>query len=126
MTIDPKAETTHTTYLYVTGDLVIKFIPNTNAPETVKENGVASTFQFKLSTGSTWTYDGDPILTIPHSEAHSITWQKQGDGSFTYTIPAADLADHFDLTEFVLDTKAKYDTYNSALGQIDVIVSDGQ
>lgn len=126
MTIDPAEGTTHTTALYVTGDLVIKFIPNTNAPQEVKDNGVASTFQFKLSTGSTWTYDGAPILTIPHSEAHSITWVKQSDGSFLYTIPADKLDDHFSLTTFVLDTKAKYDTYNSALGQIDVIVSDGQ
>ena len=137
MTIDPKTgiESKHTTALYINGDLVIKFIPNINAPEDVKNYGVASTYQFKLSTGSTWTYEGEDILTIPHAEAHSIAlansaeedrWVKQDDGSFTFTISASELAAHFQLTEFVLDTKAKYDIYNAALGQIDVTVSDGQ
>ena len=137
MTIDPKTNipSKHTTALYINGDLVIKFIPNINAPEEVKNYGVASTYQFKLSTGSTWQYDSTDILTIPHAEPHSIAlansaeedrWVKQGDGSFTFTISAAELADHFELAELVLDTKAKYDLYNAALGQIDVIVSDGQ
>ena len=126
MTIDPKEGTTHTTALYVTGDLVIKFIPNINAPEAVKENGVASTFKFALSTKTDWLYEGEKLLTLHDEDPHAITWQKQGDGSFTYTISAAELAEHFDLKEFVLDTKAKYDAYNAVLGQIDVIVSDGQ
>lgn len=126
MTIDPKEGTTHTTALYVTGDLVIKFTPNANAPQTVKDSGVASTFKFALSTKTNWLYEEEKLLTLHEEDPHAITWQKQSDGSFTYTIPAVELAAHFDLKEFVLDTKAKYDAYNAVLGQIDVIVSDGQ
>ena len=128
-TIDPKAETTHTTALYVTGEIVITFTPNEYAPQEVKNNGVASTFQFTLSNNN-WTYEGESIISLVHSGdagKHSITWEKQLDGTFKYVLDAATIASHFTLTEFVLDTKVKYDAYNAVLaqGQISITVSDG-
>lgn len=126
MAIDPKEGTTHTTALKITGNLVIKFTPATYAPVEVKEDGVASTFQFSL-TNNDWKYNGTNIVTLQHTNPHNINWTKQADGSFTYTMDAATLAGHISLTEFTLDTKADYDAYNAALGtgQISVTVSDG-
>ena len=128
MTIDPKAGTTHTTALYATGQIVIKFTPNTYAPDEVKANAVPSTFTFSVSSAE-WKYDSQSIITVKHpGEKHNITWTDQGDGTFTYTIDAATLTeDHLTLTEFSLDTKAEYDAYNAALGQGSVVitVSDG-
>lgn len=133
--IDPKAGTAHTTALYVDGSIVITFTPNTHAPEDVKENAVASTFQFGL-TNSNWTFDDDgeggeaakSIITLEHAEKHDIAWTKGADGVFSYTIDADEIAEHITLTEFVLDTKVKYDAFNTALGngQITITVSDGQ
>lgn len=128
MNIDPKAGTTHDTALYITGQIVITFTPNSVAPETVKENGVASTFQLTL-TNNNWLYEGQPIVTLAHNEAEEITWgQPDEQGVFTFVISAEELAQHISLTEFTLDTKAKYDAFNLALGQgqITITVSDGQ
>ena len=126
MTIDPKANTTHTTALYIEGYVVITFTPNSVAPADIKEHGVESTYALTLSN-SDWKYENDYILTLKHTEAHDITWVDNGDGTFSYTISADDLAGHMTLTEFELDTKVKYDAYNTELakGQIVITVSDG-
>ena len=126
MTIDPKQGTTHTTALYITGQIVITFTPNSVAPVEVKEGGVASTYQFTLANEN-WTYNGQKIVTLNHTEKHDIVWQKQQDGTFTYTISASDLSKHITLTEIVLDTKVAYDAYNAVLGtgSIIIAVSDG-
>ena len=126
--IDPKEGTTHTTALKIEGEIVITFTPNSVAPETVKENGIATTFQFGL-TNADWKYEGENIITLAHSEAEQIVWGAPGsDGVFKFTISAEELANHIILTEFVLDTKLKYDAFNAALGQgqIKITVSDGQ
>ena len=126
MVIDPKEGTTHVTALKITGNLVIKFTPAAYAPEDVKNNAVDSTFQFKLSNEN-WTYNNQKVVTLKHTEKHAIEWQKQADGTFTYTMDAAALANHITLTEFTLDTKTEYDAYNKVLanGQIIITVSDG-
>ena len=66
LTIDPKAGTTHTTALYATGNIVIKFTPNSVAPSTVKENAIPSTYKLTLANTS-WQYEGQNIITINHS-----------------------------------------------------------
>ena len=129
--IDPKEGTTHTTALYIEGEIVITFTPNSVAPETVKENGVDSTFRFSLSNAN-WTYDdgngAKTLITLGHEGDEDISWGEPGeDGVFTYIITAQDLAGHITLTEFNLDTKVKYDAFNEVLrqGQITILVSDG-
>lgn len=134
LAIDPKPGTTHTTSLQITGSIVVTFTPATHAPVDVKENGVPSTFSFSLSNNN-WTFDDNAednvaarkIVTLSHTDKHDITWTPVGDGSFTFTLGAEELAEHIVLTEFVLDTKTKYDAFNAALanGQIVFTVSDG-
>lgn len=134
LSIDPKAGTTHTTALQITGSIIVTFTPATHSPVEIKENGVDSTYTFSLSNTS-WTFDDDTtdevaaknIVTLAHPEAHTITWTPVGDGSFVFEMDATELAKHINLNEFVLDTKAKYDLFNSALskGQIVFTVSDG-
>ena len=126
MQVDPKEGTTHTTALKISGNLVISFTPNTYAPVEVKQDGVASTFAFSLSNAD-WKYEGANIITVD-TDRHNITWTPAGDGTFTYTISAADLANYIRLTEFTLDTKAEYDAYDAVLtnGQIVVSISDGK
>ena len=128
MTIDPKAGTTHDTALYITGKIVITFTPNSVAPEDVKEKAVPSTFQLTLSNPN-WTYEGEVIVSLAHDEAEEIKWgQPDENGVFYFEISADELSEHITLTEFTLDTKAKYDAYNKVLGQgsITITVSDGQ
>ena len=128
LAIDPKEGTTHDTALYITGQIVITFSPNSVAPEDIKENAVPSTFQFTL-TNSNWLYEGEKIIKLAHNEKEVIDWgQPDEKGVFTFVITAEELANHLTLTEFTLDTKAKYDAFNAALGQgqITITVSDGK
>ena len=126
LTIDPAAGTTHETALYIEGELVIIFTPNLYAPVDVKNNAVPSTYQFRLSE-SNWEYEGQKILTLAHNEAEPVHWTKQDNGTFTMTFDAATLAQHLRLTPITLDTKAKYDTYNTVLSgcEIGITISDG-
>lgn len=127
MEVDPKEGTTHTTSLVITGNIVITFTPNVNAPVTVKETAVPSTFALALSNPN-WKYNDQVILTVDTS-MHDIVWgEPDSQGIFTYTIEASVLSGYITLTEFDLDTKAKYDAYAQALatGAIEIIVSDGK
>lgn len=128
MKIDPKEGTTHKTALYITGQIVITFTPNSVAPQEVKDNGVDSTFQLTL-TNDNWLYEGQKIVTLQHNDAEEITWgAPDQNGVFSFVITAEELSQHITLTEYNLDTKAKYDAFNLALGQgqITITVSDGQ
>ena len=126
LSIDPKVGTTHTTALYATGNIVITFTPNSVAPTEVKENGVATTYAFSLANPN-WQYEGQNIVAVNHTENHNVTWQDNGDGTFSFTISADEFMEHVALTEFELDTKVKYDAYNAVLGtgSIVIAVSDG-
>ena len=126
MQVDPKEGTTHTTALKISGKVVISFTPNTYAPVTVKENGVPSTFAFSLSNAD-WKYEDKFIIKVD-TEKHNITWTAANDGTFTYTISDAELANYITLTEFTLDTKVDYDKYDAVLtnGQIVLSISDGK
>ncbi len=134
LTIDPKEGTTHTTGLYITGTLTIKFSPNTYAPAEIRNYGAESYFSHDL-TNENWEYNGTPIMTID-TEKHTISpansagenkWVKQDDGSFLYTINAEEIASHIQLSEVVLETKTEYDAYDAVLGQgqIRFHISDG-
>lgn len=132
LTIDPKAGTTHTTSLQVTGEIVVTFTPANVAPVEIKENGVPTTFSFELSNDN-WNFDdlhgegSQKIITLKHTGDHDVVWVPQADGTFTFTLDAAEIADHLQLNEFVLDTKTLYDDYTVALrgGQIIFGVTDG-
>lgn len=127
MEVDPKEGTTHTTSLVITGNIVITFTPNVNAPVTVKEKAVPSTFALALSNPN-WKYNDQVILTVDTSKYDIVWGEPDSNGIFTYTIEASVLSGYITLTEFDLDTKAKYDAYAQALatGAIEIIVSDGK
>lgn len=132
LTIDPKSGTTHTTALKVAGEIVVTFTPSNVAPIEIKENGVPTTFSFTLSNDA-WTFDdghgagSKNVVSLNHVGSHDVVWVPSGDGTFTFTLSAADIAEHLKLTEFVLDTKSLYDEYTIALrgGQVIFSVTDG-
>ena len=125
--VDPKEGTSHTTALYITGDVVITFTPDKGAPVEVKNDGVATTYTLSIPVGYANTYNTQTIITVDGT-AQNATWQKQADGTFTHTITADKLTSMIGIAEFVLDTKAEYDAFATALqgAQILVSVSDGK
>ena len=61
MVVDPKEGTTHTTALYITGSLTVKFTPNDYAPANIRNYGAQSYFSHDL-TNPDWNYLGTPIM----------------------------------------------------------------
>ena len=112
--------------------LRVTFTPATNAPQTIKENGVPSELYFGTTTEM--KYDGVDIFTFANSgngELDNIfTWTKQTEGenvSFVYELDQAALEGMISLSQtFVLDTKAEHDAFRLALtGNIVVRITDG-
>ena len=96
-----------------------------HAPAAVKESAVETSFWFTATAG--WQYDSRDIFVV--DSAHKkVVWNKQDDGTFDFVLSATDIAAIIKINEFELDTKAKYDEFDTALenGQIVIHVSDGQ
>jgi hypothetical protein len=139
MVIDPASQTNplrpndvHVTTLRVTGQIVLTFTPNINAPSHIKENGPESVYEIRL-TNNSWTFDdkqghsGNIVTLVDAGHDHAITWNDDDeDGVFTYVIDAAEFADHIKLNEFTLDTLSDYNDFRAALtqGKIEIVVSD--
>ena len=109
--------------------LKVTFTPAANAPQDIKENGVESELYF--GTTAEMKYDGVDIFTFANSGNgvldNIFEWDKNNDGTFTYTLDQAALESMISLSKtFVLDTKAEHDAFRVALtGNIVARVTDG-
>ena len=132
--IEPRQGTTHTTGLAVPSDIVITFTPNDFAPVDVKENGPTDAqfqirFEVQNADGTAYTnqYESQAIFTVAHG-AHSLDradWEQittqDGKVAYTYTIAAADFANHVDVNPFVLDTLGDYNAFKDAMGAVNFV-----
>ena len=122
--------------------LKVTFTPASNAPQTIKENAVASklyfdttlTMEYKMDVNGNYDATGTakPIFTFVNPESAPIqigndVWTKQADGSFTYTMNQSALEAQIELSQtFVLDIKAEHDAFGEALkGNIVARITDG-
>lgn len=128
--------------------LTIKFTPSSNASDTVKEEGIASWFTFKVSDAMQYQIDADgdydatdgtltDIFSFDaHADAkgHAITWTsvRNADADddidyFQYTMTLGQFKTHVFLSrEFTLDSIEEYRAFEAALkGKILISVTDG-
>ena len=121
--------------------LKVTFTPAANAPQTIKENaipteiyyGVTTPMQYKMDGDGNYSDTGTPADIFTFSNVsdgtlnNTITWTKEADGTFSYTMNEADLKSAIRLSKtFVLDTKAEHTAFGTALaGNIIVRVTDG-
>lgn len=120
--------------------VTITFTPSTSAPKEVKENGVASkynfvtstTMQYKVDSNGNYSEEGTAkdVFVFANSTAKDFEWEKhaKGDGTyyFTYSFDVAALQEEISINEFYLDTKAEYDQFKAVLGgNIFLNVTDG-
>ena len=140
ITIDQKDTNDHTAKLVIDPEskVIVTFTPAPNAPNTVKDSAVASTFSlttsknFVYKTDANGNYNADTgtdkaIFTLQNNVAQTITWQKQTNGTFTFTLDAAALSGMITLNTFVLDTLAEYQAFKAAInGSFVFSVSDGR
>ena len=121
--------------------LKVTFTPAANAPQTIKENavptevyfGTTTAMQYKMDAEGNYSATGTPTDIFKFSNVANgeldqpITWTKNDDGTFTYTMDQAALEEAIQLTQtFVLDLKTEHDAFREALaGNIVVRVTDG-
>lgn len=118
--------------------ITIAFTPVENAEQSIKENGVESTYYFTTTTTMQYPltdgeYDANgtktDIFDFPTSSASEpveIAWTKQDNGTFTYTLDEEGIKEAVKINDFVLDTKAEHDAFKALLnGNVIIYVSDG-
>lgn len=109
--------------------LKVTFTPADNASEQIKDYALNTEVYFGTTT--TMQYDGRDILTFSNPGNgeldNLITWTKENNGTFTYTMDETALKAAISLNgTFKLDTKAKHDAFRIALtGNVVVRVTDG-
>ena len=124
--------------LRANGEVVVTFTPRLGADTSVVENGVDINWSISLSEGGeeNWKYDSDfadgadKLLFNVTSDSTRVAKTEANKninpGSFVYSIPAATIATKIALNvadDFVLDTKAKYDSFNSYLDDYKFVIT---
>lgn len=111
------------------GDLVVTFTPNPGADNDVVQSGIDINWAVSFSGDGeqNWKYDADfsggadtLIFDLDSSLTKVLKTEAavDGAGNFVFTIPASKIVAKFPLnieSGFALDTKAKYDSFNSYL-----------
>ena len=121
--------------------LKVTFTPSTNAPQSIKANAVPSELYWGTTVDMQYTMDAEgnysasgtpkPIFKFSNTSNdkldNTFTWNKEGDGTFTYTLNQTQLEEMIQLSQtFVLDIKAEHDAFREALkGNIVARVTDG-
>ena len=122
--------------------LKVTFTPALNAPAEIKNNAVPSELYFGTTTAMEYKMDANgnydanvatatPILKFKDVSDDdldvNVTWTKQSDGTFIYTLDQTALEQQIQLNaDFVLDTKAEHDAFREALnGNIVARITDG-
>ena len=146
LTVDQANEDHEAELVFASNDggaihLTVTFTPAQNAPQSVKENAVDSELYFGTTTDMKYKMDATgnysdtgtetDIFTIANLSdgrfSPNVDWNKETDGSFTYTLNETELKNIISLSQtFVLDTKAEHDAFRTALnGNIVARVTDG-
>ena len=122
--------------------IVITYTPDTYVPNDVDNYGITTYWSLSWKKGdltdlANWTYDGTnrifseidtTVATISPSNGTGAKWNKESDGTFTYTITVETLSNMIKLAdEITLDTITKYNDFQAALsgGTIGINVNDG-
>ena len=132
LSVDEEDPTTHKAILVFESNnaldpyLKVTFTPSEIAPEEVKENAVPTELywgttvpmQYRKGDDGSFDKNADPVDIFTFSNIadgalnNTFTWEKQLDGTFTYTLDAAALETCIMLSQdFILDTKAEYDIF---------------
>ena len=113
------------------GDVFVTFTPSVGADTAVREQGIDIKWSIDICEDGqgNWKYDKDfdgdvdtDFFTITQTEAVIVAKATADStsqpGRFVYTIPVSEIMNYIHLNvadDFVLDTKAKYDSFASFL-----------
>ena len=121
--------------------LRVTFTPAVNAPQKIKEEGVPSELYFGTTTEMKYKMDAEgnysetgtatdifTLKDVANDELDvNVTWTKESNGTYTYTLDEAALKDQIKLSQtFKLDLKSEHDAFRTAMsGNIVARVTDG-
>ena len=121
--------------------LTVTFTPAANAPKDIKENAVPSELyfgttvpmQYKMDAQGNYAENGTPTDIFAFANASdsefspNVTWEKQDNGTFTYTLNEDQLKAQIALSQtFVLDIISEHNAFRDALaGNIVARITDG-
>ena len=127
---------THNAVLVGEGNLTITFTPNPSATEEVRLGATPTYWCIKAGDAiANWKYEDKAIFTRLDETWKTIdgvnadNWVMSADGkSFTYVITGAEIANMLTLNDFVLETKAEYNAFTTALTytKLTLYVNDSQ
>ena len=127
---------THNAVLVGEGNLTITFTPNESAIGEVREGATPTYWCIKAGDAiANWKYEDKAIFTSLDETWKTIdgvnadNWVKSADGkSFTYVITGAEIANMLTLNDFILETKAEYNAFTTALTytKLTLYVNDSQ
>ena len=127
---------THNAVLVGEGTLTVTFTPNESATEDVRLGATPTYWCIKAGDAlANWKYDNQPIFTALDDAWKTIdgvnadNWVASADGkSYTYVITGAEIASMLTLGNFVLETKAEYNAFATALTytKLTLYVNDSQ
>ena len=117
----------YTAKLVVTGEIVVKFTPNTGADQAVLDNAVPVKATLYTKNAESNLYEGAPIYVSPADSYVDIAWEKQEDGTFLGTLSAAQIDTLIDLGgSFYLDTLTEYNAFHALEENITLTVMFSQ
>lgn len=126
LTLDD-ANDDHFAELVITNDLVITFTADANADKDVYEDGIPMVITFTSNVGK---YKNNDVIVIAQATVNIATTdlQEGGNGTFTYTITAANLNDYLKVGTVSLPTYDDYNdfetTYLPTAGSIEINVAE--
>lgn len=140
ITIDQTDAGNHTAKLVIVGDITLRFTANTNASETIRENGIEAQYYFAATDikfnddsdnvdapVSVYNIDTTPKLIKPENDTGTdAKWTEESDRVFTYTISNAELQELIKINTFVIDTSTEYASFNEVLrsGTVTLYLND--
>lgn len=112
--IDQTADKDYRANLVITGSVVVRFTPNSGAPEEVVNNAIHAHAKLYTKNAESNLYQGAPIYTTPADSFIELSWEKQDNGTFLATVNAAEIDTLLDLGgSFILDTHAEYQEFHA-------------
>ena len=107
------------TALVTEGNLVITFTPSAQAPDAIKTGALNTTLTIEVE-GQTNKHNGTVLLEVTTAnltikDSGDYQWTDNGNGTFSVTIAAADIADCLNLAEIQLINKDAFTAYKAVL-----------
>ena len=112
----------YTTTLAPSSDVfTVTFTPEQNAPDAVKANALVT--KVTVTVDNAGSYNSNPIIAAATENVITLEWNNNGDGTFTATVTAEQIAACLILTANNLPNPEAYTAYATAFASVEVTLT---